>query len=1048
MKRTIFPLYAPVDADAVEPILDALKAQGCSLRDAGGSARPGDALLVFLSRNVTAQSPEADAFFRLQRGRKLIVPVALDGSAPPLEIMNALMARHTLDGQKYGCEELAERIARAVEVERKNRLPLILSLAAAVILMAAGGIVLWRSLSSRSADAFVNASSVPAAPATQLPRVEGIEVDPAEVAEVVYVGNTFRYYTMADGYVRGSHRNDIRSFQEVAYESWENDVVRYYSTENGQEIPMGELGDVSYLKNLTNLMYVTFVNVRGELPDLSGLRFLQIVTISNCDFPSLQGLAGSHMHTVHYIGSTVQDLSPLNDSSALYGADIRLLGDAAQADLSSFHPKDLEWLNLSDAASLPRDLSECTRLKELSLYNVMATDLSFLKGIHLNKLQLSHMDQLTSLEGLQGMPSLTELHVEGCRVLQDIYALKGMKTLSAVYFRGDPGSYAYLKDVSVLGTLPWLKSLDLYGVNVANLDFLKELGPKKNFSLGFCISGNVDYSGLAAIDGYGSLHVNTCGNYALAAPYLQDKTVRQLTIYDGGTVDLSTLPNVTEELELVRCNNQDLTGMRELSSVKMLRVESCPYFTSFRGIESLPHTGQRGSTLVVKDCPRLTDWSAVEGKSFHHLELMELFTLPDFSKIAFNELSLGKLGADVLPDLSCLKAIDDGPSYSFRFEDLPQLKDLSPLFRLHGNRLDVPPQVGEQAQGLVDDGRFVVCEIVYPNGSWDPGDLSVQLSRLEELDALPPSLLKHVKSVTIIGDVLVDDQNMSWWSDWSTNPPAAVLTDRATGEQTRIEAVGTLFTDLSQLSVLTGLEELNLWYQPLTSLDGIQALTDLERLNVMFCPQLTDVSAAFTLQSLKEINFERCPISSLQGVQNLYDLEELHVCNTRITSLEGIEGMNRLCVVRLSGTAVKDFSPLAQVDFTYAAETRGGVQLDLNVPNSSQLSRDAFAFLGSVPGFTQLVMHVVPAELWLEAVMDRSVKSLSSDDVGMTQEQFVAFVAAHPELQALSVSENRQITDASCLLGLKDLREVWLSQDMTEAIASLGEGYTFELHID
>ena len=1047
MKRTIYPLYAPTDADAVQPILDALSEKGCSLRNPKGSPRKEDALLLFLSESVSAKGPLAEAFFRLNAGRELVIPVDLDGSTPPLELQSALMARHTLDGQKYGSDELADRIARAVEVGRKNRLSLILSVAAATILMAAGGIVLWKNLSARTVSSVAEDTAVPTAPATPPPTVDGIDVDLKEVAEVVYVGDTFRYYTMADGYLRGSGGNSIRSYSEVAYESWDAEGVHYYSTENGREIPMAELGDVSYLQNLPNLMYLTFVNVRGELPDLSGLWYLQQVTISHCDIPSLQGLAGCHMQTFLYVGDSQVNFSPLNDCAKLIGVDINFSDNSAQGDLSDFHPSNLEWLNICNAAILPKGLAQCTRLRELRLADGTATDLNFLEGVRLRSLSLDHLERLTSLEGLQGMSALQELRVVGCRALRDISALEGLGTLTSVQFNSDPGGYAYLKDVSVLGTLPWLKVIGLYGVNVSDLNFLKELKIKKSIDLGFCIDGDPDYSGLAAIESYSSLHVNTCGNYAAAAPYLQDKKVRRLSIYSGGLVDLGTLPNVTEELDLIDCYNRDLAGMRELSSVKILWVDSCPYFTSFRGIENLPHTGQRGSTLVVKNCPRLADWSAIEGKSFHRLELSQLFTLPDFTRIAFNELSLGKMGTDVLPDLSCLSAIDNAPAYSFRFEDLPQLTDLSPLFRLHGNRLDVPPQVGEQAQGLVDDGRFAVCEIVYPNGGWDPNEAAVQLSSLEELDTLPSSLLQHVKSLTIIGDALVNEETMDVRSDWRTNPPAVILTDRVTGQETRVDGTGTLFTDLSRLSALTGLESLTLWHQPLTSLEGIQALENLRSLSVSFCPSLSDVSAAFTVQTLRTIAFDRCPIGSLQGVQNLYDLEELSVCSTKISSLAGVEGLTHLTAVRLNGSSVKDFSSLGQVDFAYAMEN-GGVQLDLSVQNGRQLPRDAFAFLANVPGFARLTVHGIPVGLWLDAVMEKPIQVLYSDDTDMTQDQFAALAAAHPELESVSVAWNRKIRDVSCLLGLEDLREVWLSPDMTEAIASLGEGYGFELLID
>ena len=67
-----------------------------------------------------------------------------------------------------------------------------------------------------------------------------------------------------------------------------------------------------------------------------------------------------------------------------------------------------------------------------------------------------------------------------------------------------------------------------------------------------------------------------------------------------------------------------------------------------------------------------------------------------------------------------------------------------------------------------------------------------------------------------------------------------------------IDRVGTVLTDFSKLSKLTGLEELSLQFQPFASLEGAQYLDRLWKLEVAFSPALTDASAAFTLQQLEE----------------------------------------------------------------------------------------------------------------------------------------------------------------------------------------------------
>ena len=1058
MKRSIYPLYAAADEGRVKPILDALKEKGVTVQKASPGKR--DTLVLFLSENLGGEGPEESAFFRLSAGRELVIPVNLDGCTPPEELQSALMARHALDGAKYGPEELAERIAKAVGGSGGSKLPLVLSLLGVLALLVVGGLIAWSRMGKPDLrTVFAQATATPeptpeptaeptATPTpspTPAPTVDGIDVELTKVAEVVYVGDIFKYYRMSDGigYSQFGSDDERQSYHEVAYNNGSMD--HFYSTETGQEIPMVELGDVSYLAYLPNLMHVTFVNVKVALPDLSALEHLKSVTIIHCDIPDIEGLKGAAIQRFEYHGDTVTDFSPLSGCGKL--SNVILSPWNEQVDLGELRLPALRWLNVCGKVTGLGGLDRSDRLQEVHLQDTYLADLSCLQGLKLEQVRLDDNRRLTSLHGLEGMRTLKYLNIENSPRIRDISALEGCSSLTDFHAGGD--WMDYLTDVSVLGTLPRLQNIGLYGVSVNDLNFLQDLSIKKNINLGFCINRGADLSGLGAVDTYSYLHVNTHGNYAAAAPYLEGKTVRQLMIYYGGNVDLSMLPDVTSELDLCECQNRDLTGLSPMDKVSKLWIENCPYFSSFEGIENLTGFGKTGSMLTVENCPRLLNWSGIEGKTFHRIELKGVFTLPDFAALSFTELALEYLDKDTLPDLSCLNGLEQNGRYSFRFVGMDQIVDLSPLFRLYGHSLAVPPQVGDQAQGLVDDGHFSQCEIVYPDGGWDPNSVQVELLSLDELDTLPPSILKHVKRLTIIGDYLVNDDATQIWTDWSQNPPTVVLTDRATDEDIdRVNAPGALFTDFSKLSVLTGLEDLNLWYQPLTSLEGVEALENLQWLKVEFCPQLADVSTAFTLQGLKGINFERCPVSSLQGIQNLYDLEQLEICNTGITSLEGIEGLRHLCQVRIAGTNVKDFSPLAAVDFTYAA-AQGGVSLALNVMNSRQLPQDAFAFLQNVPAIRQVEVHDVPADRWLDYVMDVPLKALHADNCGITNEQFKAFVVAHPGLEEVSIAWNQQITDVSCLREMQESpRWVRLSHDMQQAIASLGQGYGFALQID
>ena len=61
-------------------------------------------------------------------------------------------------------------------------------------------------------------------------------------------------------------------------------------------------------------------------------------------------------------------------------------------------------------------------------------------------------------------------------------------------------------------------------------------------------------------------------------------------------------------------------------------------------------------SLELRGCPRLIDWSAIEGASLNALELAWVETLPDFTGMTFHKLKLDSL--DWVEDLSCLDGLD------------------------------------------------------------------------------------------------------------------------------------------------------------------------------------------------------------------------------------------------------------------------------------------------------------------------------------------------------------------------------------------------------
>ena len=954
MKRAVYPLYAPADESRVRPILDALEQKGVTVRSGQAGPGKGDALVLFLSKNVSAEGPEAEAFFRLNADRALVIPVDLDGSAPPEELQSALMARHSLDSTKYTAGELADRIARAVKGDEKSRLPLILSVAAAVILLAVGGVVLWKNRPASPPDIQVDAGTpTPRPTATpRMPDNTDLTLEELEkVFELIIVGDSFNHYNGDEDWMRGSGNARV-GVDHVANRSFENGEARWYSAEDGHQYAMCDWGDLSFLPYMKNLSLLTLVNVKGRLPDLSGLPKLNCVELLDCAIDDISGISGTSLISFGYYGPAT-DLSPLNVCQRLDWVNLMLYG-SADIDLAAFAPPALVHLHLTgqgDERSIDLSgLKACHRLEDVELERLPVADLNFLSGTAvLGRASLIDLTRLTSLKGLESRPLLGNVFIDNCFELRDLSALssciglgefcmedcpvadlsflsgaKSLKTLelrnmgSLRSFHGledhrtlqsirlnDLGSltdisalasctnleklhahecYA-LTDISPVVTLPRLRYLMLFGAAVRNVDFLWDVVNKDNFSFG--IAEVDDWSGLAAIEKYADLNITDHDGSAL--PYLQNATVENFEFYNrsglsymGDRVDLSLLPHVTHGLYLYCVRS--LEGLDQ-PDVRLLWVYHCPFLTSLSGVEGLPQLAE----LEVVDCPKLNDWSALYGQRLEKIGLEALFTLPDFSRISVRDISLTTIYD--LKDLSCFAGYNR-EFYRISLMDVDQVTDLSPLYHVKGTSLKVPAHLKDQAQALVDSGLLEKYEVVYPEGWWRPIEPHVELANLAEIDTLPAALLSRIKVLTLAGDAIVPDEEAHVEEDYGSYPPALYLC--RDGEERVPVKPGTL-TDLTCLEKLTGLEGLTVYAQPqLVSLEGVQGMDELKRLNINQAAALADASAAFTVQSLEELSLRFTGITSIQGVQNLFALRQLHVNDSPVTDLSPLTSLSNL----------------------------------------------------------------------------------------------------------------------------------------------------------
>ncbi|MBR4906261.1 MAG: hypothetical protein IKZ44_05335 [Clostridia bacterium] len=974
MKQTICPLYAPADAEAVRPVLDALRKKGVPVRKTDKPKR-GDAVLLFLSENLKEDSPAAAQFFAIQSKTASLIPVALDESTPPELIKNALLARNTIAAERYSADELAERIASAVA--KKNRLPWIIGIAGAAVLIAAAVLLIVNAIKAKPAVTQTEPQETPAP--TAVPRVpERVGLRPEDLArvhQVFIIGDRFYALFGDEEWVAALHIARVDA-ENYVHRISGGDGAHWLDNDTGDEIALCRWDDLDFLRYMINLQFLDLVCMEGTLPDLSGLSRLDSVRIFDSRLSDLAGLAGTRIINLDYTGEAM-DFSPLNNCERLRYINMDLTGDAPQ-DLDSFGPPSLTNLTLSagsengvreasgllacnkltevrfedlrlpdlsclanarslaklDLNNLPaltslNGLAEHKELKEVYIDNCFAlsdlnaliacpglrhfnaedfrtSDVFFLSGASsLNSLYLRSADSIRSLHGLENHTALNEIDCEGLHNLTDISALSGCTALNRVKF-----SESFdLKDVTPIVSLPRLKTLELYGAGPDHVNYLADIVNKDYFSFG--VSEVADWSGLTAITRYDFLNVTDRNGSAL--PYIKDAKVNRFELWFRGNnsrgsdapLDYSLFPDVQSELRLHGIPT--LVGLPAFD-VTQVTISESDFLTSLDGIQNLNRIkNSKAVNLEIRDCPRLSDWSALEGLSLSSLRLEQLFTLPSFKDLSVSTIRLESI-VD-LQDLSPLSNLDPKGYYNIELFDIDGVTDLSPLNHLKGYRLSVPAHLSQHANLLKESGNFSEINIEYPNEWWHPYEPYVKLLSLDELDTLPSALLAHVQDLNIYGDRVINWDMQETDTDWNVYPPVFYVTDRETGEREEIP-VGTM-TDLSRLSKLTGLKNLNIQNQALESLEGIQYLGNLEDLCVEACFDLTDASAAFTMQNLKKLQLTNAPITSIEGVQNLTKLEELKIWSTQVDSIEGVQGLSKLRFFDLQWTDVTDFTPIS-----------------------------------------------------------------------------------------------------------------------------------------
>ena len=999
-KPYVLALFHETDGPQVTPVLEELEQRGLTicypknLRHPKSVIRRTCTVIAFLS----AQSVNDHLFERaLLFAKALEVPlvsVKLDHTPLQDSVNNLLFASNMIFADRYATPPLlADRILTAESLMHPKltkaqieaaRLMALLLIAGTIVILAAAGFFIYQRISAAQ-----QAQSQQAEP----PDIAGLlssgmtEEDLLNIRTLILVGDNMinpyklRYY---------------RDWSE-AVSKMEIDGETVWSID-GKQIPRGTAKDISLIGRMSNLQDLILLNQSvTDLSPIQSLKNLAYVEIVDCPVDSIAALSGmSVLRGITLEQTQVTSFKPLESSMSLE----RIILDAAHCtSLDGLGIPTLKELELTGASELSNlnSLSACSGLERLIIRNAAKLkDISGLAGCtSLSKLEINDATVLSRCDSLSNLTGLTEVSLQNCGI-SDLSPLKNSSGLQRLGLQDTP--VQSLDWTSGMSQLHWVH---MHGTRIHSMNFLKNLDVD---AMELHFSGDFDdYSGLAAIPYYSNMHLNPMNrNLDAVLPFIVNSKFSQLELFDCNGIDFAKLPQEINVLRITNGSLSSLEGIDVLPSMNTLELQGVNRLSSLKGLEVCKEL----TRITVQSCMRLTDYDAIYEKPYAMLKFDDLPTPPDLSRLQI--LGMGTLELNSMPsirDISPLTGIKN-PISSLTLVNLTALTDISALRHMQVNELIVSPQLSAQAKQLNDEEIISSYEVVYPqNELWAQNEGDFKLLSLTEIKTLPSSLLERVNDLTVVGDCVLDTETQEWTDEWKDNEEFFYTVDRTSGE---MKPVGQgAISEIGDLSKLRNLQYLRLFDQPLTSLQGIQSMTDLRSIEVRKCP-LTDAAAVFTLTRL----------------------ERLSLFNTRVTSIQGIQNLSKLIQIDLNGTLVEDLSPLKVCDFSNAMEN-GGLELQIGFTSCQELSP-----LASIPGFAYLNIEGHDAATWLQYLAGKQVISLDANHCDITNEQ-IALLAALPGLKELQVCWNEKVTDLSPLLSCPTLEKVVVNSYSKEAIASI-----------
>lgn len=125
-----------------------------------------------------------------------------------------------------------------------------------------------------------------------------------------------------------------------------------------------------------------------------------------------------------------------------------------------------------------------------------------------------------------------------------------------------------------------------------------------------------------------------------------------------------------------------------------------------------------------------------------------------------------------------------------------------------------------------------------------------------------------------------------------------------------IDLSGKGIDDISLLSALMALKELNVSNNAITTLTGLDGMNQLEKLD-MNTNQISDISLLATIPTLKNVDLANNKVTDLAPLAKLKDLRQLRLNGNQIEKVGDLDGNKELRKLWLSDNKIKNITPIS-----------------------------------------------------------------------------------------------------------------------------------------